>query len=44
MKLIPSAKSERQYESILSMEQCKELLSSFTIVSLLILKPQGRTH
>ena len=28
MKLIPSAKSERQYESILSMEQCKELLSS----------------
>jgi DNA polymerase-1 len=28
MKLIPSAKSERQYESILSMEQCKELFSS----------------
>ncbi|HUO77544.1 MAG TPA: DNA polymerase I [Thermodesulfovibrionales bacterium] len=28
MKLIPSAKSERQYESILSMEQCKEIFSS----------------
>lgn len=28
LKLIPSAKSERQYESILSMEQCKELFSS----------------
>ena len=28
MKMIPSAKSERQYESIRSMEQCKELFSS----------------
>lgn len=28
MKLIPSVKSERHYEHILSMEQCKELLSS----------------
>ncbi|HXX81476.1 MAG TPA: DNA polymerase I [Thermodesulfovibrionales bacterium] len=28
MKLIPSAKSERQYESILSMEKCEEFFSS----------------